>query len=536
MRRVLGKSERLRRLLDAGYFPAELPPPFVTSGFARHRNALWKAWDANALDRYVSRPEFFSIPRIGRSRRRLAIVNPINQFKVGKCIADSWSEIRKHLRGSKVSEFKPIFDSSGDRCFFGVNFPLVEQRVAEILASYPNAVRTDISRYYPTIYTHSISWALYGKQTCKVNLHNNVFMQNFGNKLDRYVRQCQDNQSIGIPVGPDTSRVIAEIVGVALEAEMAPRLTNLNGRALRYVDDMTIGFSLTESPELILSIIERSLSHFELDINVEKTCILGVEEKVAPEWILSLRTFLPSRAKVGQEGIEEFFKAALHLAQENPRDQVMKYALRRSRSFVFDDEAWTYYQHWLLRLVRRHMDCLPIVAQIMIEKRAQGFRIIADQLRRFIEDVVSTGAEVSRVFEVAWALFLAKGLAIVLDRRVLHKVADMNSSVCSLLVFDLAHRKLTTDVLDFNLWSPAYDSAGLTDERWLFVYEATVKGWMQFNPCFVTAHPLFGELIKRRIKFYDVNKNVKRTKVELQESQRHANLSKAIFEHVDDYF
>jgi hypothetical protein len=59
---------------------------------------------------------------------------------------------------------------------------------------------------------------------------------------------------------------------------------------------------------------------------------------------------------------------------------------------------------------------------------------------------------------------------------------------------------------------------------------------MQSNPCFVEAHPLFGELKKRKITFYDENKNVKTTRVERQEARKHANLSKAIFEHVDDYF
>jgi hypothetical protein len=214
----------------------------------------------------------------------------------------------------------------------------------------------------------------------------------------------------------------------------------------------------------------------------------------------------------------------------------MKYALRRSRAFVFEGAAWLYYQHWLLRLVRRHMDCLPVVTQILIEKREQGFSTISNQLGSFIEDVIATGSGVSRVFEVAWALFLAKGLSIKIDRQVLHKVAHMNSSVCSLLVFDLAHRRLSIGQVDSNLWSPIYEKAGLDDERWLFVYEATVKGWMKNNPCFVEAHQLFGDMKRKKISFYDEGRNVKRTKRERQEARKHAAISRAIFEHIDVYF
>jgi hypothetical protein len=99
------KDERLRRFLQAGFFPRELPPPFVSSDFAKFRRRLLKTWPTKPLKDFASEPEFFSVPRFGRARRRLSIVNPINHFKVSKLMADEWVEIRKALRKSTISEF-----------------------------------------------------------------------------------------------------------------------------------------------------------------------------------------------------------------------------------------------------------------------------------------------------------------------------------------------------------------------------------------------------------------------------------------------
>jgi hypothetical protein len=89
-------------------------------------------------------------------------------------IADEWVAIRSFLRKSSVSEFKPVFDLEGGRTFFGLDFRLIERRTIELLSRYRSCLKTDISRYYHTIYTHSIPWALYGKAHCKANLHKSA--------------------------------------------------------------------------------------------------------------------------------------------------------------------------------------------------------------------------------------------------------------------------------------------------------------------------------------------------------------------------
>jgi hypothetical protein len=108
------KDQRLRRLLEAGFFPKDLPPPFVAEDLARYRKFLRKNWPQNDLFKFASDPEHYSVPRFGRARRRFSIINPINHFKVSELVANEWGEIRLFLKKSNVSEFKPVFDMRGE--------------------------------------------------------------------------------------------------------------------------------------------------------------------------------------------------------------------------------------------------------------------------------------------------------------------------------------------------------------------------------------------------------------------------------------
>jgi hypothetical protein len=69
-------------------------------------------------------------------------------------------------------------------------------------------LQTDINLFYPSVYAHTMPWAIHGKATAKVNRANKLL----GNLLDSLVRCGQDQQTIGIPIGPDTSLLLAEIL------------------------------------------------------------------------------------------------------------------------------------------------------------------------------------------------------------------------------------------------------------------------------------------------------------------------------------
>jgi len=532
------KDQRLKRLLEVGFFPKELPPPFVSTDLAKYRRHLKNVWPDQQLQKFFSDPEFLSIPKFGRARRRFSLVNPVNHFKVSELIASEWKEIRNFLKTSKISEFKPVFDMKGERAFFHIDFGFVERKIVNLLSRYRSCLKTDISRYYHTIYTHSIPWALYTKSYCKQNYMTASFKTSLGDRLDKAIRDCQGRQTIGIPVGPDTSRVVGEIIGVGIERELAKQLRPADERCLRYVDDVHIGFDERDSVDGLLGMIARSFSHFELDINIEKTSVLGVGETTTPEWTTSLLKFSVSRRE-GQQltDIEHYFKLALYLSEANGRDQVLHYAVKRSRSFKILDIVFDYYLTFLLRLSKKDPSCFPAVVQILVEANFLGRPMDYELIRKFIVETIRYNAPIHNYFEVSWALFLAKALKVELKKNELADVFLAESSVCALLVMDLNSRYLIDGGIDLAYWSTFYNEKGLSSNMWLLVYESTLKNWLPaVNPCFVASHPLFGEMLKKDVSFYDVKKNVYTTRRELKIRRLRAFFARRIFQNIEQYF
>ena len=127
------------------------------------------------------------------------------------------------------------------RAVNGVNFDGVSKKRIEILANYGRYVKTDVARFYPSIYTLAIAWSLVEKAFAKANHHSAAFKASFANNLDKAVGSGQEGQTIGIPIGPDTSRIISELIAVEVEQIAKSYIPDLDQRAVRYVDDMLIG-------------------------------------------------------------------------------------------------------------------------------------------------------------------------------------------------------------------------------------------------------------------------------------------------------
>src|SRR5690606_23357300 len=78
---------------------------------------------------------------------------------------------------------------------------------------------SDIGEFYPSIYTHSLEWALHGKAASKARLAAKRRAP-FGRSLDQAVAIGQGGQTKGIPIGPDTSLLLAEIILTAVDLEL----------------------------------------------------------------------------------------------------------------------------------------------------------------------------------------------------------------------------------------------------------------------------------------------------------------------------
>lgn len=481
-------------------------------------------------------PEPFSIPKSGHARRLLAIVNPISEFKIAKLIADGWGEIRAHVRRSPLTEFAPVIDILGERAVLPANFVEVDRRRARIRANFPRALRSDISRFYPSIYTHSVPWALHGKDWAKRNLNQAPLNNSLGGRLDRALRQSQDNQTMGISVGPDSSRVIAEIIASAVDQDLFPGARKRDGVGLRYVDDFLIGVPSGEADSILAARLRVVLKKYELEMNAEKTSADSTGEHERPRWARRLQVFPYSHARA-EIGLRDYFDEVTELVCAGDSEAVAKYGVKRSRGFFIPDLALPYYIDRLIHLARICPPALPATVQTILDRKAGGAGLDLAYLKQFIIDGLAEHAPVGHSFEVVWLLFLARGLQIRLQRREIRAVFLMESSAVALVAMDMDQRGLISRGVDQAEWKKVANAAGLKGPMWLLSYEAARKGWWHgVSDAYVRGDPLFGPMLVSGVSFYEATRNLRTTISELRRLLVSRVRYRSMFEAIDDYF
>ncbi len=506
----MNKSDRLKILLEKGYFPEELPPPFNTSVLAKFRASVSQLWDALHVNYPHSAAELYSVPRVRQVRRHLAIVNPVAQFHLAKLIADNWITIRSHLRTSKYTLAVPEIEMDQDRAVPQPDFALVSMRQIEISALFDHALASDISRFYGTLYTHVIPWALHTKTWCKQNLNTPQYRTSLGALLDTAVRKGQENQTLGIPVGPDTSRILSEIVAVAVDEYVQSALSLDTTRAFRNVDDWYIGFDTASEAEDAIATLAMGCRTFELELNAEKTRTLHASSVIDGVWPTELREYrVGTGVRAQARSLEHFFAKSFQYAIDYPNHNVLNFSVKRTRSIRVSEQNWKIYENFLLKAARANMTVIPTVVQILTSYNHNGYSLNKDRIQKLIEDLVRRSAPLGHHAEVARALFLAKALRINISQVSVTRIASLENSVCALLALDLRENNLIEGILDTSLWMLSMTASGLSSHMWLLAYEADLKGWLQgIPPNFVDNDPHFSILKRKGIAFYDIRRNV----------------------------
>ena len=513
-KKALTADDRLQALLKRGYFPSELPPPFTTEGYGSHAVAFAAKWSPADIRKFWSAPESYSIPRYGDARRKLSLVNPINQLHVAHIISANWNDLQPKLAKSKASEFKPEFSTStSGRAITGVDFDGVARQRSRILSTYGRYVRTDITRFYPSIYTHSIAWAILGKAHVKANHHTTAFKGSYANHLDKAVGAGQEGQTIGIPIGPDTSRIISELVAVEVEENVKAQIDEFDLRAVRYVDDMLIGLKESETAAAVLSGLSLALYDYQLELNAEKTATFGLGSSHTPEWVHFVRTFSLSTKPGGQrEDLDSFFEHSIYLADQNKRENALLYAVKRAANFPVSDSNTDHFVRWLLYCTRRSATCLSFVAE-HLASISTTTTLPDDEIHSYILQQIPLKAAAGHTDELSWLLFWAREIKLVIPAAVMANVMTLRSSVVGLLTLDLWHSSLIAGAVDFSFWQSFATEHGLTSEMWLLAYEATKKTWWPKaqSDDFITKHAFFADLWTAGVEFYDPSKKARAT-------------------------
>lgn len=139
---------------------------------------------------------------------------------------------------------------------------------------YPHLMRADVSKCFDSVYTHTVSWVTNGVGASKSNM--NETKRTFGGRFDHLMQYLNYAETSGIIIGPELSRVFAEIilqeVDVRIERELANAelLRGTHYEIMRYVDDFFVFLADPLKAPQIEEILAAQLAAFKLHLNEQK--------------------------------------------------------------------------------------------------------------------------------------------------------------------------------------------------------------------------------------------------------------------------
>ena len=245
--------------------------------------------------------------------RELAIINPVNQIQMVHfyqqysslmlyytnldrfslrhpskvaCFFYYKDKLHHELLGRKTDKVELFFNEYDNlRSFFSYKrynniYKFYEDyRYQRAEKKFLYLYKFDIQSCFDSIYTHSIAWATGGgRDFYKQNFCGND--NTFASKWDKLMELMNYNETNGIVIGPEFSRIFAEVILQYIDKQVESDLQkegynyNKDYVCYRYVDDFFLFFNKKEVQEKAMMLFTNQLKEFKLSINSEKTVLM----------------------------------------------------------------------------------------------------------------------------------------------------------------------------------------------------------------------------------------------------------------------
>lgn len=296
----------------------------------------------------------------------------------------------------------------------------------------------DVSKCFDSIYTHSLSWALKDKPFTKGNID---VSSTFAQKFDEVIRHGNHNETHGIPIGPEASRVFSEILFQEIDRQVISRLShkqfNIDYAFRRYVDDVFIFAKDDKSAGLVYETYADVLVAFNLHANTGKS-------------IRHARPFLTKKSRLINEASQktnefvEKFLVQKGSSRLQPKQIYSPWKLTKS----YIDEIKTLCSHnssdydevasFLIAIITERMkkivaDDLPVTDELSQQEYLKAIYVLLDVLFFFY----SVSPSVSASYKLSTSLILAI--------RFVRKSIPNHTAAVSQRIYDLTAQLLVDE-------------------------------------------------------------------------------------------
>ena len=141
---------------------------------------------------------------------------------------------------------------------------------------FKHLMKFDLQSCFDSIYTHTISWATTGGAD-KVKVLPNYHGSWVGDAFDHLMQSVNARETNGIVIGPEFSRIFAEIILQYIDQKVEQELFKKNlcqkstYECYRYVDDYFLFYNDEKDRDLFIETLTKWLKEFKLQISPSKT-------------------------------------------------------------------------------------------------------------------------------------------------------------------------------------------------------------------------------------------------------------------------
>lgn len=471
-------------LLQYNYFPMvkehrdELPPPFDSED-------LTPTIADDLLRQFTIRRGGYDqieyrVTRFNNVSRLMHIPHPLPYSQLCRNIADNWNRL-DYICTNDNSVIKPKRHSTRQLVIMedydetweeeidlnvgrvvvmdGEEFPLSALNTQGLSLARRYRAEADVASCFPSIYSHAIPWALVGHEFAKNNRGPNEWF----NQLDKAQRDLKRGETLGVPIGPGTSNIIAEVILSQVDDALAGQY-----HFVRFIDDYKCYCETKEQAERFILDLQRELRSYLLEINVRKVKIEELPVATHDSWVIELASRLPQENNPSSRRVAQFLDFAIHLHEEHPEGSVIKYAARSLQRKINVANATVFYSY-LVSLAFHYPVVLPILADLAnIDSERY------DCLRGYdYTDILQEQIRHNRSDAVCWCLYLMGICGHILPDNLADAIINTRDCMAMAMLISLdQHTDKVEEFLD-NMNSPNnFD----LDQYWILIHELQKTG------------------------------------------------------------
>lgn len=331
------KAKIYHWLVEHGYFPENhvLPPCFSVEKRPARPKLFYK-WVKKGA-RFVYRPDITEcvrvhFPKSELTDRTFGIIDPHIHNDIAFHISKYWKQVVEALipDDSIVISYSfpiPVNARTPGRMGFLRSGRLIyefiamtDDDLASVAYKYTHIVKADIKNFYPSIYTHSLAWAIHGKEEVR-KPGNRQNYSLFGNRLDKLFQNANDGCTNGVPIGPVVSDLASEMIAAAVDRILSKYIEReeIDCEAVRFKDDYRILVKSASDAKKVIKSLQYALREYNLELSDEKTRIFELPNGLFREWVSRYHAVHPEkRRRYSWKQFRELYLAVIDIDRSCP--------------------------------------------------------------------------------------------------------------------------------------------------------------------------------------------------------------------------